>query len=566
MVGGFLPAVMSHIYEPRGSRKPVGTAQKFTEVFALTIAAYHLWMFTIGTYDIWLHRWISAGSILALCFLTYSFSKKPSTRLPSIDIFLALLMLGITAYLGINYDWLVWHRIQFTPGSLSPWEIGMAAVFILMVFELGRRVLGNVMGLIVLAGVIFTLAGPYMPGMWRHGGYSVVEMIDFTIFGISGMMGIPVGVASTYIILFMLFGGLTQMSGMGRFFNDLAMAVAGRLQGGPAKVSVIASALFGMISGSGAANVVVTGSFTIPMMKRVGFEGHFAGAVEAAASTGGLITPPIMGGVLFIMVELIGADYWSIAVVCAIPAILYFLGIFVQVHAYAVKKNIKGVDPTVKIPSLALTLKNGWHNILPLIAITGLLAYGYSPIRAALYSMVVIVIASWFRKEDRIGIKKLLKGLATGVRLTRLVMTACALAGILVGVVTFTGLGNMFVSSIIDITGGLLLPTMLVAAVASLFFGMALNIATCYLLVAIFVVPATVTLGIPLISAHLFAIYYAALHLVTPPIGPSFFQAASLADAPLYKTGFQATRLVVAGYLVPFIWIYRPGVLLMGSP
>ena len=295
--------------------------------------------------------------------------------------------------------------------------------------------------------------------------------------------------------------------------------------------------MIGMISGSAAANVAVTGSVTIPMMKKSGFRNSMAGGIEAAASTGGHIMPPIMSGVVFVMADILGIRYWSIVAIAFLPAILYFLGIMIQVHAYSVKHDLRvTADEFVKLPKLSETLKKGWQHLLPLAAIIGLLAYGFSTIRAALYSMPIVIVVSWFQPETRMGFKHIIQAFVTAIKMIRVVMLATGLAGILMGFLFITGAGSNFVSIIQNISGDTLMVSLIIAAVFCIFLGLTLSGLASYLLTAILIAPAAVSMGVPEISIHFFALYYASVALITPPVGPVSFQAAALADAGPYQT------------------------------
>lgn len=546
------------------------------------ISLYHIYIFSSGAFEIFPHRSTHLGAIMAVSFLTYSFSLKNTRRFFFIDIGLALIVLAIMVYQRVHADFLIYERVMLLPGSLTWLELFMGAFMILMVLEAGRRSMGPILGLLSILFLLHAYFGPRLGGLLQHPGYSVAQIIDFIVFTEQGLYSIPLGISSTYIIMFLIFAGLVQETGATEFYRDLALALAGRSRGGPAKVAVIGSAFIGSITGSAAANVAITGSVTIPMMKRAGFEPYFAGAVEAAASKGGHILPPVMAGTVFIMAELLGVSYWSICVAAFVPASLYFLGVFLQVHFYALKHQTKLIEKD-ELPRLWQTLKTGWWHFVPFIVLVGLLAWGYSPIWSALWSLPFSVfvplaaklVGSFFNKDARLGetVPELLKelgqilfnGLSRPVRAVRLVMLATALSGIIMGVVMGTGLGTKLMSSVSAISQDRLWVALLISAAVSFLLGLSLSMVASYILTAILIVPAAVTLGVEPLAAHLWAFYFSSLSTITPPVGATFYQAAALANSPPFKTGWAATRLAIAAFIIPVFFVYYPALLLIGS-
>ena len=547
-----------------GSRELTGIPGKVIGVLAVAIALYHLYIFSSGTYEIFPHRSIHLGSILAICFLTYSFSAKNTRKFFLLDIFLALVSLTIMVYLVVNAERLIYDRVMFVPGSLTSLELIMGVVLIIILFEASRRAMGPILGFLTFLFLLHAYLGPYLGGILRHAGFSISQIIDLTVFTEQGIYTIPIGICSTYIIMFLIFAGLVQISGATDFFRDLALSLAGRAKGGPAKVAVIGSAFIGSITGSSAANVAITGSVTIPMMKKAGFEPYFAGAVEAAASKGGHILPPVMAGTIFIMAEFLGVTYWSICIAAFIPALLYFWGVFLQVHFYASRRHTAQVEET-EIPSLWQTLKKGGQHFAPFVVLVGLLANGYSPIWSALWSLPVAIAASWVRKDTRIGIKKLFIGLRFSVMAIRLVMLATALSGIIMGVVMGTGLGTKLMTSVAAVSEDRLIVALAISAGVAFLLGLSLSMVAAYILTAILIVPAAVSLGVTPLAAHLWAFYFGSLAALTPPVGATFYQAAALAGSPPFKTGWAATRLAIAAFIVPIFFVYYPSMLLIGS-
>ena len=551
------------IFQQGGDRKFKGIPGYLIDALAIVIALYHLYVFTSGSYEIFVHRSIHVGSILALCFLTTSPSKTPKKFLIG-DVIFALISLSVMVYLISNANRLIYERLALFPGSLTTLEVIMGFALMLMLLEASRRAMGPLLGFLGIFFLFYAYFGPYFGGILRHSGYSFSQIVDFTVFSEQGIFSMPVGVSSTYIILFLIFAGLVRQSGATDFFRDLALSLAGNLRGGPAKVAVIGSAFIGSITGSAAANVVITGSVTIPMMKKAGYKPYFAGAVEAAASTGGHILPPIMAGTMFLMADFIGVTYWSLCAAALIPALLYFWGIFVQVHFYSVKKQIATVN-IEEIPPILTTLKNGGQHFLPFIVLVGLLAKGYSPIYSALWSLPVVIGASWIRKETRIGIKKILQGLSFSIHVIRLLLLATSVSGMIMGVVMSTGMGTKLMVAVGSLSQGRLGVALLIAAAASFILGMALSGIASYILTVILIVPATVKMGVDPVAAHLFSFYFAHLSAITPPVGATFYQAAALAQSEPFKTGWTATRLVFAGFIIPIFFVYYPSMLLIGS-
>ncbi|MFC2060294.1 TRAP transporter permease, partial [Chloroflexota bacterium] len=547
-----------------GPKKYTGTARKLISILAIGITLYHVVTFT-QPYDQFRHVMLHTGLILTLCYLTCGVSQKKSPKMAIVDYFLATLPLVITVYLVINAETIL-KRATMLPFSLSPWEFVIGIVLILLLLESARRFMGLFLTLFAAAGLVYMLFGSELGGVWGHYRFTYPQVIGGLVLSINGIFSAPIIVSSTYIILFVLFGAMVQHSGAGEFFTNLAEALVGKSRGGPAKVAVLGSGFTGMISGSSVANVAITGSITIPMMKKSGIKPYFAGAVEAAASTGGIIMPPVMGGIIFLMSELIEVPYIKICIAAAIPACLYYLAVFVQVHLYSVRNRISPLDETRKKVSPWRVLKNGWQYGLPFVSLIGLLIYGYSPIWAALWSLPTVIAASWFHKETRMGIKHILMAFESAAMTMRLVMSACALCGILMFVVFYTGVGSQMASVIASFTREMLFPALLISAVVCLILGLPLSALAAYLLTVLIIIPTVVVLGVNPLAAHLFCIYFSTICQLTPPTGATFFVAAGIAGSPPFRTGWTATRLAFAAFIVPFFWIYKPALLLMGSP
>ena len=406
--------------------------------------------------------------------------------------------------------------------------------------------------------------GAYFPGFLSHRGYSIERIVSHMYFTTEGILGIPLGVSSTFIFLFILFGAFLEKTGIGKLFIDLANCIAGWASGGPAKVAVITSALEGTVSGSSVANTVGSGSFTIPMMKRLGYRPEFAGAVEASASTGGQIMPPIMGAAAFLMSEFIGMPYIDIAKAAAIPACLYFLGVLFEVHFEAKKSGLKGMEKG-ELPSFMYVLKSRGHLFVPLFAIIYVLTEGFTPTLAALVGLGLSVVAGQLKKETRMGPWDIIQALEAGARGAVGVAIACATAGIIVGVVTLTGLGLKMANGLVDLAGGHLFLTLIFTMIASLILGMGAPTTANYVITSTIAAPTLVLMGVPLLAAHMFVFYFGIVADITPPVALAAYAGAGIAKADPFKTGVEASKLAVGAFIVPYIFVYNPAMLLINT-
>jgi TRAP transporter 4TM/12TM fusion protein len=379
-----------------------------------------------------------------------------------------------------------------------------------------------------------------------------------------GIFGIAIGVSSTYIFLFVLFGAFLSKSGMGQFFNDLAMAIAGSGKGGPAKVAVVSSGLLGSINGSAVANVVTTGAFTIPLMKKIGYEPEFAGAVEATASCGGQILPPVMGATAFIMAEYLGLPYIKIAAVAVVPALLYYLGVITIIHLRASKNGLVGL-PKDQLPKVRDVMKERGHLLIPLIGLLYLLLKGYTPIYAAFYSILLTIGASAIKKETRMSFKDLIDALEEGARTALGVAMACATVGVIIGVATLTGLGLKLAGAILFLGKGNLFATLVLTMIACIVLGMGLPSIPAYIITATMAAPALAKMGIPPLVSHMFVFYFGMLANLTPPVALAAFAGAGIAGGNTTKTGIQAVKIALAGFVVPYIFAFNNSLLLIDT-
>lgn len=528
---------------------------------AIAMSVWQLIVLTAAPTDPLALRALHLAFVMAIGFLLMGFNNNsPRDRFSAIDVVLALLSFGIPAYIFSDFDGLI-NRTGVVPTEM---DVVFATLAILLLLEITRRATGLVLPIIALLFLAYGLWGNNLPGLMRHSGYSYQRIVSF-IFGTEGIYTIPIGVSATYVFLFIAFGAFLQASGAGQVFTDLAKAVAGGTRGGPAKVAIFASALFGSISGSAVANVVTTGAFTIPLMKSIGYRPHFAGAVEAVASTGGQIMPPVMGAGAFIMAEIVGVPYVQIIAAAAIPALLYYFALFWMIDFEAVKYNLKGI-PRSQLPDFMVVAKSQGYLLLPLaVLLYYLVIEQVSPIRAALISIVSILIISAFKRSSRMGPSKIADALNNSATGMIEVASTCACAGIVIGVMGLTGLGVKFVSALVALSGGNLALALFLTMIVSMILGMGVPTTPAYVIVATTAAPALIKLGVPAMGAHLFVFYFACISAITPPVALAAFAGAAIAKANMWKVGFTAVKIGFAGFIVPYMFVYGRALLMMGS-
>ena len=527
-------------------------------IFAVVVSLYHMYTAYFGTPPVLIHRSIHVAMILALAFAMYPPVKKASrTKIPFYDVILILLSISTAVYVYLNYDDIVRRA-----GVATMWDVIMAAVLVLLVLEAARRISGWALPILGVLFVLYAGFGRAIPGMFRHRGYSWDATFNFLYLTTEGIYGTAIGVAASYIFLFVLFGAVLQKSGMGQFFNDIALALAGQSRGGPAKVAVVASGFLGSINGAAVANVVTTGAFTIPLMKRVGYKPVFAGAVEASASVGGQILPPIMGAAAFIMAETLGMPYRDIAIAALIPALLYYLGVIAQVHLRATRDGLKGISRE-NLPAVGEVLKERGHLMIPLLFLIYMLFFtGRTILLSALLTILVTAVVAQLRKTTRMSIQDMIDALADGAKTSVSVSIACAAVGVIVGVVTLTGFGVKLANAIVTIGAGNLLFSLILTMIACIILGMGLPSIPTYIITATMAAPALGQLGVEPLVAHLFVFYFGLFANITPPVALASFAAAGLSGADPVKTGFQSMRLSLAGYIIPFIFVFNLAMLL----
>jgi TRAP transporter 4TM/12TM fusion protein len=443
-------------------------------------------------------------------------------------------------------------------------DVIVCSIGVLLVLEMTRRINGWAMTILASVFIVYALFGNHLTGLISHSGYGIKRLAGF-LYSYDSIFGTSLGVSATFVIMFIIFGSVMEMTGGGKLFIDSAIYSLGKFRGGPAKASVVASALMGTISGSSPANVVTTGSFTIPLMKKVGYRKEFAGAVEAVASTGGQIMPPIMGAGAFLMAEALGIPYIEVAKAAIIPALIYFLSVFVLVDLEAVKTNLTGIEKS-NLPNIKQTLKDYGLLIIPLLVLLYLLIIERtSPIKAGLWSIYTSLIIALFSKATRYTFKDFIHMMSNGMKSALSVIAACACAGIIVGVLTLTGLGAKFITLLVEFSQGNLLIALIMVMFVTILLGMGLPTTAAYIICSSVVIPALAKMGLEMIPAHFFVFYFACLSAVTPPVALASYAAAGISGGDMNKTGWAAFKLALAAFMVPYIFVYSNSLLLMGS-
>ena len=549
-------------------RKLEGIGQKLVFCICVAWSCFQLYTGFFGTFPSTLQRAPHLAAAMCLVYLLYPMFGKPGKTIPWYDYILALACVFCGAYHIVNYKALL-NRA----GNFTQTDIIVSVVAILLLLEAARRVAGMVVVGIGSLFLIYALFGHMLPRslFLFHARFTFKRVVCTEWLGTEGILGSPIYVSSTFIFLFLVFATFLKASGVGDWMTGLAMGAFGGQVGGPAKAAVIASALQGTVSGSSVANTVSTGSITIPLMKKTGYKPEFAGAVEAAASTGGQIMPPIMGAAAFIMTEYIGCTYGTIALAACVPALLYFTGIFTNVHFEALKHGLTGI-PKENRPVVKELLKRGWYMVLPIIVIVYLLVQGSSAMKAAIWGIVaclIVWIIEIIREEHKFDVvhflKMFIKGLEDSARSAISVAVTCGCAGIIVGVVTMTGLGLKMANGIVALAGGSLLLTMVFTMLCSILLGMGVPTTANYIIQATISAPALVALGVPTIAAHMFVFYFGIVADITPPVALAAFAGSGIAGSNPMRTGFNATRLGLAAYLVPYMFVLNPVMVLVNT-
>mgnify|MGYP005849361949 CR=1 FL=1 len=525
-------------------------------VLGVSMALYHMWHIWVGAPEAIIYRGMHLLFALSLAFLVFRRTTAQAGQTPSLldYAFLALATAPIL-YLLVNYDYVV-NRIYYVD-DLSTADMVLGTVLIIMILEATRRALGFALPLTALVFLAYGLLIAQVEPM---------RLLDQLFMTTEGIFGIPLSVSAAYVIIFVLFGAFMERTGTGQLFMDFAMGITGHTAGGPGKVAVVSSSLFGTISGSAVANVMVDGPIAIPLMKRTGFRAHFAAGVEAVASTGGQIMPPIMGAAAFVMAEFLQVGYGQVILWALIPAILYYLACFSAVHFEAKRHGIRGV-PRSELPSLSRVMVDRGHLFIPVLTILVIMYTGYSAPMAALAGTLacfpVALLRASTRGNVRIGI--IIEAMIDGARNALGIALACACAGIIIGVVTLTGLGIVFTQFVVGLAQNTLLLALLLTMIAGIVLGMGMPTTPAYIIMTSLLVPAIIKLGVVPPAAHMFAFYFAIMSAITPPVALAVFAAAGLAKADLWASGIAAVKIGAAGFIVPFMFVYEPGLLMVGD-
>lgn len=504
------------------------------------------------------------GMGLFLVYLYYPFRKKNpiSNRVPFYDIILCILVLVVVGYVLVQPNELMYRAARNASTTI---DLTMGLVAMILSLEAARRTIGLGLPIVALVFVSYAFWGNHLPSLLACKGYSFKRVIGF-IFSVEGIFGSPIKMSAQYVFLLIIFGAFLGVSGAGEFFMKFAMKLAGHSRGGPAKVAVISSGLFGSISGSAVANVVGTGVFTIPLMKKTGYKSHFAGAVEAVASTGGQIMPPVMGSGAFIMAELLGIEYSTIALGALIPALLYYLSILIMVDLEAGRTGLKGVD-TSGLEKASAMLKSGWNLLLPLIILIYFLVVRQATVsRSAVWAIAAAVVGCALKKTSRMSFRQILEALELGVMRSLSVIAAVACAGVAIGAIMLSGVGAKFTYVVVQLAQGNLFLTLILSALAATVLGMGLPTVAAYIIAASLLAPSITQLGVEPFAAHMFLLYYSILSQITPPVALAAYAAGNLANANPNKVGFTAMRLGAIAFIIPFIFVYGNALLLIGTP
>ncbi len=546
--------------EGKARRQLTGPWAVAATVVAVAASCFGLYTATFGVlYSIY-QRAIHYVLMATLIFLLYPVVKKRNdNKVSALDVLFIAMVFASGIYLIASFQ-----AIAQRAGNPTGWDVFFGILMILCVLEAARRIAGTALTVVAACALLYAYLGPYLPAVIGHRGYSVARIVSQSYLFTDGIFGTPLGMSATYVFLFVLFGAFLEKTGAGQTFIDLANLVAGRSRGGAGKTAVTASALFGMISGSVTANVATCGTFTIPLMKKAGYKNWFAGAVEAVASTGGQIMPPVMGSSAFIMAEYLGIPYIQIAKAAAIPAILYFVAVFLMVDREAGRLGLKKMT-AAELPDVKATLKKAVLALIPIIGLLVALISGKTPMLAGLVGIVLCTVVGFLKPEGRLRLRDLIPILDKGARSALTVAAATACAGIVIGSVNLTGLGLAFSSMVVNLAGGRLLIALLLTMTASLILGMGLTTTACYVLLAVLAAPAIIQMGVPPLAAHMFVFFFGTISFITPPVALGAYAAAGIAESDSFKTGWAAFRLGIASFIVPFAVCYSPELLMKGS-
>lgn len=540
------------------ARKLSGKVALWAIILGVFISFLHIWMNSFGLTIVIKRNIIHVSLLLSLAFLYYPATSKSRKDGPTLlDWIFSIWMLIIAIYFPLTYSRLI--KSLLSP-NIMDYIYGVSLM--ILVIEASRRVVGLPLTLLSVGFLIYAYFGPYFPEPFSHQGFNLRRIIIRMTMTNEGIPGIAIMVSSSYVFMFILFSSFLKASGASQFFNDIATAIAGNQRGGPAKVAIIASALTGTISGSSQANVVTTGSFTIPLMKKTGYKPYFAGAVEAIASTGGILMPPIMGAAAFIMSSFLGIPYLKIMYAGFIPAILYYFTLYHMVDLGALKWNLTGL-PKEKLPIIKEIIKERGHMAVPLIILLTLIIIGFSPLVSSLISIVLIIIVGSLRKNTRLSLKDIIDALNESAKGAISIAVVCAVVGFIIGVVSMTGIGQTIGQNIVSFSGGHLLPTLILCMITAIILGMGLPAAACYIITVTVAAPALIMIDIDPLIAHFFAFYFGTMSAVIPPVALTSYTAAAIAKTQPTKVAITGFGLGIAGFILPYMFVYNPVLLLI---
>jgi len=525
-------------------------------ILGVSMALYHMWLIWVGAPEAIMFRGMHLLFALALTFLVYRRTTAQAGQPPTLlDYAFLILATAPVIYLFVNYDYVV-NRIYYVD-DLTIADMALGTILVVMILEATRRVIGPALPLTAL---VFLAYGIFIAGV------EPMRLLDQLYMTTEGIFGIPLSVSAAYVLIFVMFGSFMERTGTGQLFMDFAMSLTGHTAGGPGKVSVVSSSLFGTISGSAVANVMVDGPIAIPLMKRTGFRPHFAAGVEAVASTGGQIMPPIMGAAAFVMAEFLQVGYGQVILWALIPAILYYLACFAAVHFEAKRHGIMGV-PRSELPKLGEVMRERGHLFIPVLTILAVMYSGYSAPLAALAGTLACFPVAFLRASTRGNVRfwVIIDAMIDGARNALGVALACASAGIIIGVVTLTGAGIVFTQFVVGLAQDTLILALVLTMIAGIVLGMGMPTTPAYIIMTSLLVPAIIKLGVVEPAAHMFAFYFAILSAITPPVALAVFAAAGLAKADLWASGWAAVKIGAAGFIVPFMFVYEPALLMIGD-
>ena len=528
------------------------------KLLALLLSGFAIYTAAFGVQPDFIQTSVHLSLALILVF-TLSVNESPTFIRSVYDWSLASL-----AFITIGYHFIFYNEVAGREGVLTDIELYLGIGAVVLLLEGTRRIMGWPLVILALTFLLYTFIGPYLPGLFEHRGYDLDRVISQIYLGADGIFGTPLFVSSTFVVLIVILGSLLEISGASGVLMDIATALTGRARGGPAKAAVVGSSLMGMISGTAVANVLTTGTISIPLMKRTGYRPTVAGAIEAVASTGGQLMPPIMGAAAFIMADITETPYTTIALAAIIPSVLYYIAVFSAVHLEAIKMGIRPVIGD-DLPKIMQTFKHGGHLLLSIVVFILMLAFGYSIMYSSLYAIVGVVVLSYLRKWTRLTPARLLSGLINGAEAVLTVALATGTAGIIIAIISLTGLGLVFSTLIISASAGNLFLALALTMLSSLVLGMGLPTAAAYILVATLTAPALVELGVNLLAAHFFVFYSAMLSAITPPVALAAYAASGITNANPIRISIIAVKFGLAAFVVPYFFVLNPALLGQGD-